>query len=104
LKISAGSPALGIVTSARPADFADLDEDGNTTELLPVDAQGLAYNANPNYNAGAYQATAGSVAPQPPGIPGAPTVTIGNAQALLSWIAPSDIGGGAITDYAIQYS
>ncbi|NCY22048.1 hypothetical protein EBX31_08845, partial [bacterium] len=104
LKISAGSPALGIVTGARPADFADLDEDGNTTELLPVDAEGAAYNASPNYNAGAYQTTAGSVAPQPPGISGAPTATAGNAQALLSWSAPSDIGGGAITDYAIQYS
>ena len=104
LKIAAGSSALGIVSSARPADFADLDEDGNTNELLPVDAEGVAYNASPNYNSGAYQTTAGSVAPQPPGIPAAPTATAGNAQALLSWSAPSDIGGGPITDYVIQYS
>jgi hypothetical protein len=58
LKIGAGSPALGIVTSARPADFADLDEDGNTTELLPYDAAGVAYPSNPPYNAGAYQTVA----------------------------------------------
>jgi hypothetical protein len=103
-KIAAGSSALGIVTSARPADFGDLDEDGNTTELLPVDAEGAAYNASPNYNAGAYQTPAGSVAPQPPGISGAPTATAGDAQALLSWSAPSDIGGGPITDYVVQYS
>jgi hypothetical protein len=57
-KISAGSPALGIVTSAPPADFADLDEDGNTTELLPYDAAGVAYPSNSTYNAGAYQTVA----------------------------------------------
>ena len=54
LKIGAGSSALSIVTSVRPADFADLDEDGNTTELLPYDAAGADYPSIP-YNAGAYQ-------------------------------------------------
>jgi hypothetical protein len=58
LKISAGSPALSIVNSIRPADFADLDGDGNTTELLPNDAAGVAYPSNPPYDAGAYQTAA----------------------------------------------
>jgi hypothetical protein len=58
LKIGAGSSALSIVSSVRPADFADLDEDGNTTELLPYDAAGVAYPSNPPYNAGAYQTVA----------------------------------------------
>jgi len=54
LRIGAGSSARGIVNSVRPADFADLDEDGNTTELLPYDAAGADYPSIP-YNAGAYQ-------------------------------------------------
>ena len=58
LKISAGSPAFRIVNSARPNDFADLDEDGNTTELLPYDAAGVPFAPNPPYNAGAYQTVA----------------------------------------------
>jgi hypothetical protein len=58
LRIRSGSIAQNLVTSARPNDFADLDEDGNTTELLPYDAAGVAYPSNPPYNAGAYQTVA----------------------------------------------
>jgi hypothetical protein len=56
-RIRSTSPARGIV-SGRPADFADLDEDGNTTELLPYDAAGVPFAPNPPYNAGAYQTAA----------------------------------------------
>lgn len=104
LEITSGSPALNLVTSVRPADFADIDGDGNTAELLPVDAQGVAYTANPPYHAGAYQTPAGSQAPQPPGIPSVPTATAGDSQVLLSWTAPSDIGASLISDYVIQFS
>jgi len=55
LKIRAGSPASGIVTNIRPADFADLDDDGNVSEPLPWDAAGVSFAPNPPYNAGAYQ-------------------------------------------------
>jgi hypothetical protein len=51
LRIRSGSPAQGIVTT-RPSDFVDLDDDGNTTELLPCDA------ADVPYHAGAYQTLA----------------------------------------------
>ena len=54
LRIRSGYIAQNLVY-ARPADFADLDGDGNTTELLPYDAAGVAYPSNPPYNAGAYQ-------------------------------------------------
>jgi len=54
LRIRSGSIAQNLVY-ARPADFADLDGDGNTTELLPYDAAGVAFPSNPPYNAGAYQ-------------------------------------------------
>jgi hypothetical protein len=56
LRIGAGSIAQNLVTNALPNDFADLDEDGNTTEPLPHDAAGVTYPANPPYDAGAYQA------------------------------------------------
>jgi len=58
LRIGSGSSAREIVNSVRPADFADLDEDGNTTELLPYDAAGVTFAPNPPYNAGAYQTVA----------------------------------------------
>jgi hypothetical protein len=108
LKISSGSAALNIVNPLRRAslfDFADVDGDGNTTELLPVDGEGVTYSASATfYHAGAYQTLAGTIAPQPPGIPGAPVATADNAQVLLSWMAASDIGGSAISDYLIQVS
>jgi hypothetical protein len=58
LRIGSGSSAREIVNSVRPADFADLDEDGNTSELLPYDAAGVPFNPIPPYNAGAYQTVA----------------------------------------------
>jgi hypothetical protein len=57
LRIRSGSIAQNFV-SARPADFADLDEDGNTIELLPYDAAEVPFAPNPPYNAGAYQTVA----------------------------------------------
>jgi hypothetical protein len=56
-RIRSLSPARGIVFG-RPTDFADLDDDGNTTELLPCDAADVPYSPNPPYNAGAYQTLA----------------------------------------------
>jgi len=40
-----------------------------------------------------------------PGPPGTPTATTcANTQSVLSWTAPTDNGGSAITDYVVQYS
>jgi len=58
LRIKNGSPVIGLVWNNLPSDFADLDEDGNTTELLPYDAAGVTFAPNPPYNAGAYQTVA----------------------------------------------
>jgi len=40
----------------------------------------------------------------PLGVPTGVTATPGNAQAQVSWTAPSETGGYAITDYVVQYS
>jgi hypothetical protein len=58
LRIRAGSIAHNLVTNTLPNDFADLDEDGNTTEPLPYDAAGVLFAPNPPYNPGAYQTVA----------------------------------------------
>jgi hypothetical protein len=39
-----------------------------------------------------------------PGVPTSLFVTAGNGQVSLSWTAPSNDGGAAITDYTVQYS
>jgi hypothetical protein len=40
-------------------------------------------------------------APTVPGAPGTPTASAGNAQATVSWTAPSSDGGSAITNYTV---
>lgn len=46
-----------------------------------------------------------STAPIPPGLPGAPTVAhITPDSATVSWAAPTDTGGSAITNYRVQVS
>jgi hypothetical protein len=40
----------------------------------------------------------------PMGVPTSLTASAGNAQASLSWTAPTYNGGSAITDYSVQYS
>jgi hypothetical protein len=57
------------------------------------------------YGIGNYTAASNSVTPV--GAPGSPTsltASPGNAEAVLSWAAPSSNGGSAITDYVVQYS
>jgi len=57
------------------------------------------------YGIGNYTVASSSVTPV--GAPGSPTsltASPGNAQAVLSWTAPSNNGGSAITDYVVQYS
>ena len=41
---------------------------------------------------------------QAPGAPAAPTVALSGSNISVSWSAPSDTGGSAITDYDVRYS
>ena len=56
------------------------------------------------YGTGSYSSSASTTVL---GVPDAPTglsATAGNTQASLSWTAPSNNGGAALSDYSIQYS
>jgi len=55
LKIMGASDATKWAGNNRPSDFCDIDNDGNTSELLPLDAEGVAYESTGPYHAGAYQ-------------------------------------------------
>ena len=55
LKIMGSSDATKLGGNVRPLDFCDIDNDGNTSELLPFDAEGAAYESSGPYHAGAYQ-------------------------------------------------
>jgi len=55
LKIMGASDATKLGGNDRPSDFCDIDNDGNTSEPLPLDAEGLAYESTGPYHAGAYQ-------------------------------------------------
>lgn len=58
-------------------------------------------------SAGTSSSSAGSSSVIPAAVPAAPTNVVGNlgnAQAAISWTAPSTNNGSVITDYTIQYS
>jgi hypothetical protein len=55
LKIMGSSDATKLGGDIRPFDFCDIDNDGNTSEFLPFDAEGVAYESTGPYHAGSYQ-------------------------------------------------
>jgi len=71
------------------------------TNGVPVNFRVAAVNG---VGVGAYTAASSAITP---GIPAAPTglaATGGNAQVSLTWTAPGNNGGSAITDYSVQFS
>ena len=61
--------------------------------------------ATNNYGISAYGTASASVTPV--GVPGSPTnllVAAANSGAALTWTAPANNGGSAITDYVVQFS
>jgi hypothetical protein len=55
LKLQGSSPAFDFVLRALPPDHCDADDDGNTNEGLPYDAEGFSFASTTPYQAGAYQ-------------------------------------------------
>jgi len=53
---------------------------------------------------GVYSTASAAVTPGLASAPTGLTATAGNAQASLTWTAPTDNGGSAITDYSVQFS
>ena len=51
----------------------------------------------------AWSVVAETVVADPPGAPGKPSLTAGNAQIVAVWTAPSSNGGSNITGYEVQY-
>jgi hypothetical protein len=83
------------------------------TTTSPVTVSGLTNGTAYKFVVSAYNsvghgpATGYSNTITPSATPGTPTalsVTKGNAQASLTWTAPTGNGGSALTDYSIQYS
>ena len=84
----------------------------STTSTVPGLTNGVSYlfrvAAVNGVGTGPYSASSAAVIPgDSTTVPAAPTNVsgvAGNGQVTLSWTAPSDNGGSAVTDYTIQYS
>ena len=107
-----GSPITGYViqhkesTNSWPGISVIL---GNITSTVITGlTNGIQYDFRINAtNAAGTGASSGITSATPLNVPGVPTdlvATPGNTQVTLSWIAPFDDGGSAITDYVIEYS
>ena len=71
------------------------------------DVQVLASNAGTGTGTGTgtgpWTTTASATPAGPPGQPRSVTLTAGDTEIAVSWTAPSDDGGSAITDYDVRY-
>ncbi len=79
-----------------------------TSRIITSLTNGIQYDFRINAtNVAGTGISSNTVSATPIGVPGVPTgltAAPGNAQVSLSWTAPSNTGGSAITDYTIQYS
>ena len=84
------------------------DPGSATTATITGLSNGTAYQvqvrAANSVGEGGWSASAKQApAPEPPDAPSAPSVTVWNAELRLSWTAPADNNGAAISDYDVQY-
>ena len=107
LRLTVGSPAIdgGLLSHLLP-DFADMDSDGNFSEVTPFDVTGLARNFGASPSLGAYEeATAPpNSAPVITSYGGAATASV-NApenQTFAADVNASDADGNATVSYSIS--
>ena len=85
-------------TGSTSANFTVTGLTNGTTYIFKVAATNSAGSGN-------YSASSPSVTPATtPDVPTSVSGTAGNTEVTLSWTAPANNGGSAITNYSIQYS
>ncbi len=73
---------------------------GSLTNGTSYDVQVRAVNVAGD---GAWSATSAGTPVETPGAPAAPTVTAGVGELTVTWTAPADVGGSAITGYDVRH-
>ncbi len=87
------SITTGISGTSHPITGLD-NGDSYSVQVRAKNAQGR----------GAWSGSATATPATVPGAPAKPTLTAGNGELEVSWTAPNDDGGSAITEYHLQYS
>ena len=107
LRLNAGSPAIDAgLLSNLVADFADLDNDGNFSEVTPLDVTGLARSPGANLSLGAYEVAAPTNAPPVitsyggHGLPN--SLSVLENQTFAADVNASDADGNATVSYVIS--
>ena len=101
-----GSPITSYTVTSSPGGLfaSDTASPITVTGLTNGTAYTFKVTATNVVGTGAASASSNSVTPATtPGAPTSLTPTSGNAQVALSWTAPSDTGGAAISDYIVEY-
>ena len=96
------TPFIG-ATGQTPIDVGNVTTD-DITGLTNGTAYTFTVAAINSIGTGDPSGASNAVTPEPPTLPGAPTIgtaTAGNASATLTWTAPSSDGGSPITGYEI---
>ena len=72
------------------------------TNAVAYEVQVRAQNAEGESDWSASETATPTAATGPPAVPVAPTLTVGDTQLAVAWVAPAD-NGASITDYDVQY-
>lgn len=88
VRLFTDSPAIDAANAALlPADTGDLDSDGDTSETIPIDLQGVSRTLDGGLNFGAVESTC---LPPPAPITGLSADYTASGSMTLTWTNPSD--------------
>lgn len=102
-----GSPVVEYVVTSNPAGYTANTAAPQATVLGLVNGTSYRFTVTARNIAGSGPPSVPSNAVTPAAVPGAPTVayaSAGNAQAVVSWVAPLDDGGAPVTSYVVTSS